>query len=152
MTANKVRVTDHGAKRARELLKQPRKQLLLGVLDTEANKKHPSGPTIGEIAIWMEFGTPTIKPRSWLFDWLDENIDIIAQQLGADTKRVIFDKADERTALERRGSVYRQQVEDRIRYENVLHGNEPSTIMKKGFDLPLIDTETFIEAIRWKVK
>jgi hypothetical protein len=147
-----VRVVDHGAKRAMKLSKQPRLKLRIGVLPRDAGKKHrDSGESVGQIALWQEFGTPGIEPRSWLFDWLDEEIDVIAKQVGADTQRVIMDGTSERTALERRGSVYRQQVEDRIRFANVLRGNEPSTIAKKGFDLPLIDTEQFIEAIRWEV-
>jgi hypothetical protein len=149
---SQVRVVDHGAKRAMQLSKQPRLKLRIGVLPSDAGKKHlDSGEKVGQIALWQEFGTPGIKPRSWLFDWLDEEADDIAQQFAADTQRVIMAGDSERTALERRGSVYRQQIEDRIRFANVLRKNEPSTIAKKGFDLPLIDTEQFIETIRWEV-
>ena len=147
-----VRVVDRGAKRAMQLSKQPRLKLRIGVLPKDAGKKHlDSGETVGQIALWAEFGTPAYKGRFWLQGWLDEEIGVIAQQLAADTMRVIMAGDSERTALERRGSVYRQQIEDRIRFSNAIRGNEPSTIAKKGFDLPLIDTEQFIEAIRWEI-
>jgi hypothetical protein len=147
-----VRVVDHGAKRAMQLSKQPRLKLRIGVLPSDAGTKHKdSGESVGQIALWAEYGWPGVKGRYWLDGWLIEEADVIVKQLAADTHRVIMASADERTALERRGSVYRQQVDDRIRFANVLRGNAPSTIAKKGFDLPLIDTEQFIETIRWEV-
>jgi len=153
----RVRVEDNGAKRAMRLLKQPRMKLRVGILDAEAKQKHPVHPgvTIGQIAVAHEYGQPWRKPptprRSWLFDWLDEEIDQIAKQLSADTFRVLFGGADERLALSKRASVYRQQIVDRIRYANPFKGNAEATIRSKGFDLPLIDSEGFIEAIRWEV-
>ena len=157
MTA-RVRVEDHGAKRAQRIAKQPRLKLRIGILEAEAARQHPyarSGITIGNIAFWSEYGQPYRDPpvprRSWLFGWLDEEIDTIVKQLGADTQRVLFGGADERVALSQRGSVYRQQIEDRIRYANPFASNRPSTIRKKGFDLPLIDSEEFVESIRWEV-
>ncbi len=151
----KVTVVDNGAKRAQALLKKKRKVLRVGILEREANQQHPTGDgvTIGDVAVWNEYGTDTAPARSWLFNWLDENLQDIYKQLTADTMRVVFGKPpeDEATALGKRGSVYRQQIEDRIRYANVFASNAPSTVRKKGFDLPLIDSETFIEAIRWEV-
>lgn len=157
----KIRVEDKGAKRAQKLLAQPRKTLRVGILPAQASMPHPSrsGVTVGEVAAWMEYGVPMdigshSPARSWLRDWLDENIDTIYKNLETDTLRVVFGKPpeDEAIALGKRGTIYRQQIEDRIRYANVFVGNAPGTVKKKGFDLPLIDTETFIESIRWDVK
>ena len=147
-----VRVVDNGARRAMQLSKQPRLKLRIGVLPKDASQKHEdSGETVGQIAVWQEYGTPDVKPRRWLFGWLDEEVDVIAQQMGADTLRVIMAGEDERTALSRRGPVYSGQITDRIRFGNAFHSNAPSTIAKKGFDLPLIDHEQFIETIDWEV-
>jgi hypothetical protein len=155
-----VVVKDHGAKRARELLKKDRKELWIGVLAAQGAAQHPSGDTIGQIAFWMEYGFTApdgreIAPRSWLRDWLDENEKIIKQQLGADTARVLFSKPpeSEKKALEKRGGVYRRQIQVRIR--NVpanWQGLAESTIRKKGHSAPLIDTTTFINAIRYEVR
>ena len=153
----RVRVEDNGAKRAMRLLKQPRMKLRVGILDAEAKQKHPVHPgvTIGQIAVAHEYGQPWRKPvtprRSWLWDWFDENVDQITKQLGADTHRVTMGGEDEWLALSKRASVYRQQIVDRIRYANPFKGNAEATIRSKGFDLPLIDSEEFIEAIRWEV-
>jgi hypothetical protein len=158
VNAVKVTTIDHGLKRARQLLKQPRKILRIGVLESEAAQPHPSrdGVTIGQVARWQEYGAgmgPGATPaRSWLWGWFWEHYDLIYRQLAADTYRVIFAGENEALALMKRGGVYRDQIEDRIRYENVFASNAPSTIKKKGFDLPLIDTETFVESIQYEVK
>ena len=154
----KVTVKDTGFNRAETLLRQPRKVLSSGVHPAEANQPHPSkaGVTVGDVAVWMEYGTDDgrVPARSWLFGWLDREADTISRQLAVDTMRVLFGKPPESegAALAKRGTVYRRQVIDRIRYENVFIGNAPSTVKKKGFDLPLIDSETFIESIRWEVR
>jgi len=154
-----VTVKDRGAKRARALLKQPRKELWVGVLEKEGAKTHPSGETIGTIAWYMEVGFSAggkdVAPRSWLRDWLDENEKIIAQQMSADTARVLFAKPpeSETKALSKRGAVYKRQIQQRI--INVpanWAGLEESTIRKKGHDAPLIETTTFGNAIRYEVR
>ena len=155
-TRVRIREKDNGLKRAQQLSKQPRMAIRIGVLEADAARPHPTRPgrTVGDVAVWMEYGTNDghVPARSWLFGWLDEEIDVIAQQLGADTFRVIFGGENEWLALSKRASVYRQQIEDRIRFADVFDRNEDATVRKKGFDLPLIDTETFIESIRWEVK
>jgi len=154
----KVTVKDNGFNRAQALLRKERKVLSLGVHPTEAAQPHPSRPgvSVGDVAVWMEYGTDDghVPARSWLRDWVDGEADVISRQLAADTMRVLFGKPpeDEATALGKRGTVYRRQIIDRIRYENVLDRNEPATVATKGFDLPLIDSETFIESIRWEVR
>jgi len=156
----KVTVVDSGMKRAQALLKQPRKKLMLGVLPAQASQHHSKGVTIGEVAVWMEYGFYArngewVEPRSWLFDWLDENINTITRQLATDTLRVLFGKPpeSEQFALEKRGGQYRRQVLDRIEFSNDIRENKPSTIRRKGgLDTPLIDTEKFINAILYKVE
>ena len=154
--AVKVTVKDNGFNRAVVMLKKPRKVLSLGVHPAEAAQTYPGRPDVdvGDTAAMLEYGTETAPARSWLFGWLAEEIDVIVRQLAADTWRVIFGKPPESegAALAKRGTVYRRQIIDRVRYANVFVGNAPSTIKKKGFDLPGIDSELFIESIRWEVK
>lgn len=150
----KVTVKDHGAKRARALLKQPRLELAVGVLQNEAQQRHHSGSTIGQIAAWMEYGTFEIPARSWLFDWLDDNYKVITNQLAADTARVIFGvpPESERKALSKRGGEYRRSIWFRIRnVPGYWEALKPDTIRKKGHAAPLIDEAEFINAIRWEV-
>lgn len=154
----KVTVKDHGAKRARALLKQPRLELAVGVLQNEAQQQHHSGNTIGQIAWWMEKGTGMgpggVPARSWLFDWLDENYKVIVNQLAADTVRVIYGvpPEDERKALSKRGGEYRRSIWMRIRnVPGYWAPLKPDTIKKKGHAFPLIDEAEFINAIRWEV-
>lgn len=155
----KVRVEDHGAKRAQALLRQPRKKLRIGVLENEAAQPHPTRPgvTVGDVAIWMEYGTgdgrpPNTPARSFIFDWKDENIDKIAQQLATDTLRVIFSNENEVQALSKRGTMYRDWIRKRI---VARPGNwkplSPRRIREKGHDMPLIDTGLLYESIRWEV-
>ncbi len=152
MTANRVRVVDNGAKRAMQLSQQPRMKLLLGILDAVARKKHPNADaTMGQVAIWNEYGTPTTPARSWLRDYVDENEDLFAKQLGADTLRVIFAKEDERTVLGKRGSEYRHKLIGRIK-RRIDPANAPRTLQNKRGNVPLIDTGAFLDALRWQVK
>ena len=151
----KVTVKDNGFNRAKALLRKPRKVLSLGVHPAEAAQVYPDKPgvTVGMVATVHEYGI-NVPVRSWLFGWLYEEADTITRQLAADTMRVLFGKPPESegAALAKRGTVYRRQIIDRIHYANVFASNAPSTIKKKGFDLPLIDSELFIESIRWEVK
>lgn len=155
MTA-KIRVKDNGARRAQQLLRQPRRRLRIGVFGAQAARIHPTnGETVGQVAVWMEHGNETVPARSWLFDWLEENITTITRQLATDTLRVIFGKPpeSEKRALEKRGGVYVKLIVNRIHdipaYWPPLNA---VTIRKKGHDLPLVDTETFIDSIRWEVE
>lgn len=151
----KVTVKDNGFNRARALLRKPRMILSVGVHPAEAAQTYPDRPsvTVGMVATVHEYGIG-VPVRSWLFGWLYEEADLISRQMAADTKRVLFGNPPESegAALAKRGSVYRQQIEDRIRYANVFDSNADSTVAKKGFDLPLIDSELFIESIRWEVR
>lgn len=154
----RVRDTDLGFKKAKALAAQRRMMLSVGVLESEGRQAHSKGVTIGEVATWMEFGTADghIPARSWLRDWLDENLTDIFRQLSTDTLRVLFGKPpeNEKQALSKRGTMYRRQIVDRI---ETIPGNwralEKATIKRKGgLDTPLIDTERFIDNIRWKVE
>jgi hypothetical protein len=135
-----------------QLSQQPRLKLLLGILEVEAQKPHPThNVTIGEVAVWNEYGTPDTPARSWLRDYVDENADLFAKQLGADTMRVIFAKENERKALSQRGSEYRKKMIGRIK-RRIDPPNAPETLRRKRGNVPLIDTGTFIENLRWQVK
>jgi hypothetical protein len=152
----RVRVVDHGAERAKWLAQQPRKHLRIGILPAEAVQLHPSreGVTIGDVAVWMEYGTgmgPGSTPaRSWLFDWLAENEKLITEQLATDTYRVIFAGDDEATSLGRRGTAYRQSIQGRIK-RRIPPPNAPYTLLYKRGDTPLMDTKLFYDSIRWEV-
>ena len=152
----KVTVKDNGFNRAVAMLKKPRMVLSLGVHPAEAAQPYPGRPDVdvGDSATMLEYGTETAPARSWLFDWVDQEADVISRQLATDTVRVLFGKPPESegAALAKRGTIYRRQIVDRIRYENVFASNAPSTVKKKGFDLPGIDSELFIESIRWEVR
>jgi len=159
--AVKVTVVDHGMKRASALLKKPRKKLMVGVLPDQAAQHHSKGATYGEVAMWLEYGVPLddgshSPARSWLHDWLDENVNDITRQLATDTLRVLFGKPpeDEKFALEKRGLMYRHQIIDRIeQIPSNWDALKAATVKRKGgIDTPLIDTEKFINAIRYKVE
>lgn len=152
----RVTVTDHGAKRARELLKKKRLSLKVGVLQKEGSQRHHSGETVGTIAYWMEkgfaTGTTWVEPRSWLYDWLDENEKKISKQLDADTMRVLFGGESEKAALSKRGGEYRRSIWMRIRnVPGYWQPLKPDTIRKKGHPFPLFEKGEFINAIRWEV-
>lgn len=148
-----VRVVDKGARRAKTLAPQRnRKSLRIGVMDEAAQAKHPKakGATVGEVALWNEFGTMSVPSRSFLRDWADENLDRISRELSADLLRVLFASENEKLALAKRGKQYVQQVVTRIK-RGIPPANSAWTLSQKSGTTPLIDTGTLIDSIDYKV-
>jgi hypothetical protein len=147
----KIKVDDAAQKRALALLKEDRKALTIGVLPEDAVDKHPTADaTIGEIALWSEYGTDTQPARSWLFDWVDAKEDEILNQLAADTYRAIFEEEEEAKLLEKRGKTYIRQINARIK-RIIPPPNRPATLRRKNGTTPLIDTKVFLQSIKFKV-
>jgi hypothetical protein len=113
-----------------------------GVHDEEGSQEHPNanqGETVAEIAQDHEFGFG-VPQRSWLRAWVDST----------DFKPLIKD-----LPLEERADTLARRLQDsiqgRIREGKIPPPNSPRTILAKGHDKTLIDTETFVNAVTAKV-
>jgi hypothetical protein len=122
----------------------------IGVQGTRAEQARPIGDaTNAEIAFYNEFGTENIPERSFIRSAVDEDrsrlerktedlINII--MLGAITPKKVLDKL---------GFDIKQLIKNKIVTLDA-PPNAPSTIRKKGFNNPLIETRTLWRLITFK--
>lgn len=126
-------------------------RLDVGIQPERAALEYERGVTIIEVAIWNEFGTKTIPSRSWLRGWFQENQNYVTGWLLGEFKRVARGEQTKVQALQRVGEKCVASIKQRI-VARIPPPNAPSTIAKKGSNVPLIDTGIFLGSIGAKVK
>jgi hypothetical protein len=109
-------------------------------------------PDLAQIAIWNEFGTQDghAPERSFLRSTMDENRAKYLRLQEVAVGRMI-DGLDPRLAYGAVGLVATADVRRKIR-SRVDPPNAPSTIARKGSDLPLVDTGELYDAIGYTVE
>lgn len=121
--------------------------VVVGFQDTA---QYPDGTSVVFVAICNEYGTEDIPARPFFAPAIDENEsqihawreDLIGQYL--DGKLAL------RPMLEELGKRVVKLVQAKIR-SNVPPPNAPSTVEKKGHSQTLIDTETMLKSVTYKV-
>ena len=127
------------------LLKLNDDRVTVGVHEEEGSKTHPNPDekgepiTVAEVAANNEFGLG-VPQRSWLRGWVDTT----------DFQQVIKVTSDDAAHLaETIAPQLEASIKARIR-TSIPPPNAPRTIQRKGHGNTLIDTETFINAIKAK--
>ena len=115
------------------------KELTVGIHANEAARVHSNGVTVLQAAIWNEFGTDTIPARPFLTAWFDENLDLLFFWVKGEFSLVAQGKQSKDQALRRVGEKCVAAIKQRM-VSRIPPPNRPSTIAKKGSDIPLIDT------------
>lgn len=133
-------------KRLAEKLAKPR-TLQVGFLE---NATYPNGTKVALVATIQDFGAPAagIPPRPFFRNFIKQNKGgwplLIASALKARDN-------DVDSALQLVGEIMRGQVQ-----QSIIDTNSPplaqSTIDRKGFDKPLIDTSHMINSVAFQVK
>lgn len=100
-----------------------------------------------QIAAWQEFGTSRIPARPFFRNAIAEKSERWAKVLG---KAVVATEYDIKTALEMTGEVIQSDIQQSITETNS-PPLAPSTVKKKGFDKPLIDTGEMQRAVAYRV-
>lgn len=103
------------------------------------------------IAVWNEFGTEKIPARPFLRKtflkkksvWLDYSESLVNQ--------ILDGKLNRKNALKLMGERMRDDIKKTM-VDLKTPKNAPSTIKKKGFDDPLIDTKKLLNAVEYRVK
>jgi len=113
------------------------------------NAKYPNGTPVALIASLNEFGRPPVQPprpffRSMIADRKDEWPDAIADLLKAND----FDAVK---ALDLAGAAIAGQLRQSI-VDLLIPPLAASTIRRKGFDKPLIDTGHMLQSVDHEVK
>lgn len=108
------------------------------------------GVSIVQVATWNEYGTSRIPSRPFIAIATDENKgwqgEVKKQIIGINSSN------DVGGALDTIGKKMKEDIKSIIGDRAKLTPNAPSTIAKKGFDAPLLDTGKLEESIDYEVK
>lgn len=124
------------------------KTIKAGVLQGAGSEKN--GVPISQVATWNEYGTSRIPSRPFIAIATDESKGWqgeVKRQVGG-----ITSSADVNGVLNTIGEQMKKDIKNVIGDRSKLKPNAPSTIAKKGFDAPLIDTGKLQESIDFEVK
>jgi hypothetical protein len=148
----KIRTKDAGARKFWRKVSKAQPVLRVGVLDSPG-RTHPNSDTasVGEVAIWNEYGTQTVPARSFVGGWALENEKKFAETLATAARKYTLEKADREVELGKVGKRFANGMKKRIR--NVIRPlNSIYTLERKKGDTPLIDTGTLIRSITFTVE
>ena len=110
---------------------------------------YDNGAKVTEVAAWNEFGTEDIPERSFLRTTIAENRAKYQAEFKKAYLEAIQGGMNLRAAAGFIGNVARDDIKRKI--ETIKDpGNAPSTIAKKGFDNPLIETKKMLNSVQWK--
>jgi hypothetical protein len=135
-----------------------------GIHRPEADQKYENGATIGEVAIYQEFGTIHIPARSFVRRTFFEDqkriskaaVKAFAKATGTISRRKLTDSQAQGLIDKALGEVAKEAADAMVEKidtaRNWAKPNAPRTIAKKGFDLPLIDTGQMRRAVTWRVE
>lgn len=102
-------------------------------------KKDVGGLTVGEVAVFLNFGTETIPPRPFITEAHDENQKVMLKYIEQLKKKIVEGKMTVERALELMGLRHCSQIVKKIN-SNMPPPNALSTIARKGSDHTLVDT------------
>ena len=108
---------------------------------------YPDGTSVPTVAFWNEFGTSEIPSRPFFRAMIAEKSPAWGSILGKSAEANNFDGQESLSTL---GQVMKEQLSGSINGWTV-PSNAPSTIAKKGFDKPLIDSGQLLRAPEYKV-
>lgn len=144
-----VRDTDMGFKEmvlgAESLQKQA--YVKVGVIGQES---HGDGLTVVDVATFHEFGTETVPPRSFVRATVDNNLSRIQARQDEALDAILFRGADAHEEIGKVGLQIQGMMQKRIK-DRIPPPNAPSTIERKGSNVPLIDTGQLWRAISFEV-
>jgi hypothetical protein len=111
----------------------------VGMLGPKAAQSSAKGPSFGDVATWLEFGTPTAEARKPISGYFDAEIDAnreFARKLARErlAGRVTYDRALKMLGLRAVSGIQRRMS------QGLKPDNKPSTIRRKGSSKPGIDT------------
>ena len=145
--------------------------LTVGFQGPEAVEKYPrTGANVASVAMYQEYGVHRsrwppewphsgIPQRSFLRSSIFENRDKIGEKFAKATKRgigadaTIGGKGDPLFELGRVGASIVRMVKKKIRdSRSWAVRNADTTIARKGFNYPLIETRKMLKAVSWAVR
>ncbi len=127
-------------------------QVIVGVMEGLAEQPHDddSDTTIGEVAMFNEFGTKFADARPFLRTAVVWNSEAAVKKIMAKVARNVVLGTPKHIAIREAGRWAVRRVVDTIK-SRVFVPNRPSTIDKKGHDYTLRDSYTLVKSIGFKV-
>lgn len=120
-----------------------------GILESN-NPVGENGTRVAEYALNNEFGTHKIPARPFIGTATDEQgagwVDTLKKQVPF----VLTQKIKLSTVIDNVGKKMQFAIKDQIKFI-MIPRNAPSTIKKKGFDNPLVDTGLMMETVDYEV-
>jgi hypothetical protein len=113
-----------------------------------ANATYPDGLQVAQVAFWNEFGTVNQVPRPFFRRMIRACSGRWGAELGAVLKATGFDV---KRSLAQMGTRIKDQLVESIN-ELTSPPLKASTIRRKGFDKPLIDTAVMVRSSDFVVK
>lgn len=150
MAKSEVKITtdDREWKKMLERMRETEEtRLAVGVL-RGADNMHPKAKTstVGEIAIYNEFGTQLIPARSFARDWADIDKQRFADELASAARVVVLGGANQKRVLGNLGARYARSMARRI-LAGIPPENALATLLQKDGTTPLVDTRTLLGSI-----
>ena len=114
------------------------------------DQTYEDGLPIAKVARWNEFGTKAGIPQRPFMrrtmmkhekEWIETLKTIVQKEIDKD-KNINIDKA-----LKKFGEIVKGDIQETI-LEGGFVKNAPSTVKKKGFNMPLVDTGVMISSIQ----
>lgn len=109
---------------------------------------YPDGTPVAAVAFWNEFGTLNIPPRPFFRTTIDEKSSAWGGRLAKAATHYDYDGGQ---VLELMGQTMAEDIQQSINGWTD-PGNAQSTIDKKGFDKPLIDTGDMLRSVDYEVQ
>jgi hypothetical protein len=118
--------------------------------DKKVRDKAPSLVTLGDVAVWNEYGTDRIPERSFIRSTHDENVSKWRKVTDDLRSAVIIGKHTTEWALKYMGLVIKTAIQKKIR-DQIPPPNAESTVARKHSTTPLIDTGQLINSLNYEV-
>jgi hypothetical protein len=147
----RIKDTDNGYKAMMKRLSEAGKpRVLVGVLEDTGS--YENGASVSDVAMWMEFGTPTVDERSFLRAWVDERETEINKTLTKIAEGLVTGKTPNKfVGLDRFGLWAVGSIQARIA-DGIPPELADSTVARKGSSTPLIDRGQLRSSVTHRVE
>ena len=120
----------------------------VGIVDTAL--KYPDGTRVVDVAHWNEFGTSRIPPRPALRRAIKKASPELAKLGAVQAKEMLHGRLRFDVAARRLARILAAEMKAQIESLRT-PPNAPSTVKRKGFNNPLIDTRLYKNSIGFKL-
>ncbi|GAB1578666.1 hypothetical protein [Bordetella petrii] len=117
----------------------------------DAGADPESGADLVDIAVWNEYGTEHIPARPFMRDFAEKNGKVLGQAMDRVAMAVQDGRLSADAGLDQLGTFAERHQKAHVQQsKSWAVPNAPSTVAKKGSDVPLVDQGVMVNAIRYE--